>query len=132
MKALQHTEVPSSSTSSASKSTKAQGKPSQPKRGMPSSEIDQTAELETSQATATESSASASAAAESSALATASALESALGIAAQDMDINLPVQEVGGGNRHQWEPIKDFERYRTDNDSARWRPSNATCMMLSP
>ena len=61
MKALQHTEVPSSSTSSASKSTKAQGKTSQPKRGMTSSKIDQTTELETSQATATESSASASA-----------------------------------------------------------------------
>ena len=48
MKALQHIDVPSSSTSSASKSTKAQGKTSQPKGGLTSSEIDQTAELEMS------------------------------------------------------------------------------------
>ena len=107
MKALQHTEVPSSSTSSASKSIKAQGKTSQPKRGMPSSEIDQTAELETSQATATESSASASAAAESSALATASALESALGIAAQDMDVNVPVQQAEQITPRTWAEITD-------------------------
>ena len=65
MKALQHIEVPSSSSSStSSKTAKAQGKqPSQPKGDMISSLMDHSAELATDQATATES-ASASAAAE--------------------------------------------------------------------
>ena len=106
MKALQHIEVPSSSsTSSSSKPTKAQGKQSsQPKRGVTSSEMNQTAELATSQATATEP-ASASAATESSASATASVLESALGTAAQDMDINLPVQEAEQTSPQTWADI---------------------------
>ena len=107
MKALQHTEVPSSSTSSSTKPSKAKGKQtSKPQKGMASSEEHHSAELATSQASATESASAAGTAVESisssssssaaavaaiesasSASALASVLETALGTASQDIDI---------------------------------------------
>ena len=111
MKALQHTEVPSSSTSSSTKPSKAKGKQtSQPKQAMASSEEHQSAEFATSQASASESSSAAAAAAiesASTASALASVLETALGTASQDIQYDSSVRgnqtsiitELGRNNR---------------------------------
>ena len=140
MKALQHTGVPSSSTSSSTKTPKAKGKQtSQPKKGMTSSEEYQSAELAMSQASATESASAAAAAVEStsssSSLAAAvaaiesastaselaSVLETALGTVPQNMDTTSQEEEKQASSQ-SWAEItaqdeEEEQKSKTDQDT---------------
>ena len=140
MKALQHTGVPSSSTSSSTKAPKAKGKQtSQPKKGMTSSEEHQSVELATGQASATESASAAAAAVEStsssssaaavaaiesasSASELASVLETALGTVSQNMDMTPQLEEEKQASSQSWAEItaqdeEEEQKSKTDQDT---------------
>ena len=139
MKALQHTEVPSSSTSSSTKPSKAKGKQtSQPKQAKASIEEHHTAELAMSQESATEL-ASAAATAGGSPLSSSEAavaaiesassvselalvLETALGTVSQDVEMAHQLEKEKQASSQSWADItaqdeEEEQKSKTDQDT---------------
>ena len=114
VKALQHIEVstPSSSSSSSSKTMKAQGKQqSQPKGGLAPPVTETPVGLATEQASTS-----------ASASASASAFDSAFAAASADTDMSLPIQEVTQPSSTSWADItaqeEEEERKSMDDEDA--------------